>query len=182
LLERPTLAEYRSPTPRLLCPSSPYGSRTHLGGLKGRRHHRTPNGPSSGSGGARILVCGFSDRRYTVSATDPNKKGQASCVTPGPELLRETPDVTRAADDRTRDSRTGRPAPPRVHPASSDADNSSSPRQSLGSRSSQRLRLPYTPLDAARSKKVHGISRNRSAVETAPTGLRAGSPPHPRRR
>src|SRR6266478_6004784 len=28
----------------------------------------------SGPGGARILVSGFSDRRYTVSATDPMKK------------------------------------------------------------------------------------------------------------
>src|SRR5262245_56639335 len=26
-------------------PISPYGSRTHLDGVKGRRHHRTPNGP-----------------------------------------------------------------------------------------------------------------------------------------
>ena len=28
----------------------------------------------SGPGGARILVCGSSDRRYAVSATSPNKK------------------------------------------------------------------------------------------------------------
>src|SRR6266567_3950707 len=31
-------------------------------------------GRVSGPGGARILVCGSSDRRYAVSATSPNKK------------------------------------------------------------------------------------------------------------
>jgi hypothetical protein len=36
----------------------------------------------SGLGGARILVCGASDRRYTVSATSPIKKPDVA-VTPG---------------------------------------------------------------------------------------------------
>jgi hypothetical protein len=33
----------------------------------------------SGPGGARILVCGFSGRRYTVSATGPTKKPGVVC-------------------------------------------------------------------------------------------------------
>ena len=54
----------------------------------------------SGLGGARILVCGSSDRRYTVSATSPSvcqtleigtkKPGVTFAVTPGlPTLLRQ---------------------------------------------------------------------------------------------
>lgn len=40
----------------------------------------------SGLGGARIHVCDFSGRRYTVSATSPtNEKSPASGVTPGRE-------------------------------------------------------------------------------------------------
>ena len=35
----------------------------------------------SGPGGARILVCGSSDRRYTVSATSPIKKPGVACDT-----------------------------------------------------------------------------------------------------
>lgn len=55
--------------------TSPCGSRTHLAGLKDRRPHRKPNGPS-GSGGARTLVSSFSGWRYAVSATDPTKKAR----------------------------------------------------------------------------------------------------------
>ena len=77
--------------------SGPYGSRTHLPGLKGRcprtdrrtsHHGRAPSTQlnhgvgaqlsRSGSGGARIRVCGFSGRRYTISATDPNEKSPMS--------------------------------------------------------------------------------------------------------
>ena len=79
--------------------SDPYESRTRLPALKGRcpRTDRLA-GPSrrifstqlthwacahlsrSGSGGARIRVCGFSGRRYTISATDPQKnKKKARC-------------------------------------------------------------------------------------------------------
>src|SRR5438477_6633764 len=59
---------------------SSQGSRTPLGGLKDRRPHRKPSEPffPSGPGGARILVCGASNRRYSVSATSPKQKGQAS--------------------------------------------------------------------------------------------------------
>ena len=58
--------------------SSPYGNRTHLTALKER--HPLPIDERamlcaylerSGPGGARILVCGSSDRRYAVSATSP---------------------------------------------------------------------------------------------------------------
>ena len=54
-------------------------------------------GAQSGPGGARILVCGASNRRYTVSATSPGcesgtKKGPMSLVTPG--LLERLQKVT----------------------------------------------------------------------------------------
>ena len=73
--------------------NAPHGIRTRIAGLKGR-----DPGPldergvsASGPGGARILVCGASNRRYTVSATSPHidhgrhsvavrKWGQAPCV------------------------------------------------------------------------------------------------------
>lgn len=99
----------RSPGPRpgaiprlryVLVSSGPYGSRTRLTALKGwcpqtdRRTGRSRRAPStqtkrgfcsrisrSGSGGARIRVCGFSGRRYTISATDPNKKARCRCDT-----------------------------------------------------------------------------------------------------
>ena len=65
--------------------SSSCGSRTRLHALKGRdpRTDRRTSRLSaylsrSGSGGARIRVCGFSGRRYTVSATDPNEKSLVS--------------------------------------------------------------------------------------------------------
>ena len=61
--------------------SSPCGSRTRFFGLKGpmsstdRRTSRIgAHAERSGPGGARTLVCGFSGRRYTVSATSPTKK------------------------------------------------------------------------------------------------------------
>ncbi len=59
-------------------PSVGARNRTHLTALKGR--HPLPideramfcaNRERSGPGGARILVCGSSDRRYAVSATSP---------------------------------------------------------------------------------------------------------------
>ena len=83
-----TLARYQA-SPRSVVSGS-CGSRTRLNALKGR-HPQTDRRTSrvgtrqsrSGSGGARILVSGSSDRRYTVSATDPNKKSPASFVTPG---------------------------------------------------------------------------------------------------
>ena len=80
--------------------SSPYGSRTRLPGLKGRcpvpideravrgaylsrmRAIAGAHSSRSGSGGARILVRGFSGRRYAISATDPTKKARC-LVTPG---------------------------------------------------------------------------------------------------
>src|SRR2546429_281250 len=79
--------------------------------------HRTNVRSLSGPGGARILVSGFSDRRYSISATDPfillvgrianpsgaqwtdwqsvlrnerpNEKGQVSGMTPGLCDMRE---------------------------------------------------------------------------------------------
>jgi hypothetical protein len=46
-----------------------------------RTSHRVrAPGAQSGSGGARILVCGFSVRRCTVSATDPGPKGHRSSL------------------------------------------------------------------------------------------------------
>ena len=82
--------------------SSPCGSRTRLFGLKGRcpqpideraasaRGLCAAEAPvcahadRSGPGGARTLVCGFSGRRYTVSATSPTKNPVSrALVTPG---------------------------------------------------------------------------------------------------
>jgi hypothetical protein len=77
--------------------SSSCGSRTRLSALKGQypptdrrtsHHGRAPSTQwtqrvsahlsRSGSGGARIRVCGSSGRRYTISATDPNEKSLMS--------------------------------------------------------------------------------------------------------
>jgi hypothetical protein len=58
-----------------LVASTPCGSRTRIAGMKDQ--HPEPleeRGHQSGSGGARIPVCGFSGRRYAVSATDPQQK------------------------------------------------------------------------------------------------------------
>jgi hypothetical protein len=78
--------------------SSPCGSRTRLFGLKGRcpqpideravsarSFHAAEaqlgaHAERSGPGGARTLVCGFSGRRYTVSATSPTKKPGVTCT------------------------------------------------------------------------------------------------------
>ena len=72
---------------------------THLSALKGqcpltdRRTSRVS--AHSGPGGARILVCGFSDCCQTVSATDPSchraRKKPDVAVTPGFEKLRSDP-------------------------------------------------------------------------------------------
>ncbi len=78
--------------------SDPYGSRARLPGLKGRcladrrtgrlgaylsrmRAIRRAHLSRSGSGGARIRVCGFSGRRYAICGYRPNEKSPASCDT-----------------------------------------------------------------------------------------------------
>ena len=86
--------------------SSPYGNRTHLSAdqppVGARRAVSSADRRTgrlvllvraylsrSGLGGARILVCGSSDRRYAVSATSPRRGGQFPikkpdvAVTPG---------------------------------------------------------------------------------------------------
>ena len=103
--------------------SSPYRSRTGLFAVKGRRprtDRRTGLASAhifhavdscscahlsrSRPGGVRIRVCGFSGRRYTISATDPTKNQQKKpdvLMTPGfrySQFVR--PSVTCAMDNR----------------------------------------------------------------------------------